>query len=269
MGAPFQRPVSPRRPFSSATATLRAASSLPTPDARHGVAFLPELLDFEGAVHLAHTLRSAPAVGVAGRTPSAAVSEARQRLASAERDARQPLRDPMTGGPLVSPEHLNRALAKAGAPAFRSRKAVALAGRELFGPVESRALSRIASLRRVVAEVRQELGAVIAASGPVAARIEQLDAALASATAARTDALVARAVSAIGDAFAAEFEHSVVALPKPCDEVPVASWLAEGGWVAEYTEQCERLVLASFLHERERVENVVRSTVGASAEEPA
>lgn len=269
MGTPFQRPVSPRRPFSSATATLRAASGLPAPDARHGAAFLPELLDFEGAVHLAHTLRSAPAGAVAGRTPNAAVSEARQRLASVERDARQPLRDPMTGAPLVSPERLDRALARAGAPASRSRKALALAGRELFAPVESRALARIASLRRAVAEVRHELGAVIAASGPVAARIEQLDAALASATAARTDALVARAVSAVGDAFAAELERAVIALPKACEEAPVASWLAEGGWVAEHVEQCERLVLASFLHERERVEMLVRSTIDASAEAPA
>src|SRR5690606_16114616 len=161
-----------------------------------------------------HTLRTAPTSAVSGRAPEAAVSEARQRLASAEHDARQPLRDPMTGGSLVPADRLERAPERAGAPATRSRQALAAAGREVFAPVEARALQRSASLRRLVAEVRHELGTVIAASGPVAARLEQLDAALAVATAARTEALIARAAGAVGDAFAAELERAVIALPK-------------------------------------------------------
>lgn len=234
---------------------------------RHGAEVLPELLDFEGAVQLAHVLRTRPASAIAGRTPAEALAEARERLAAAERDARQPLRDPRRGAPLVDAEDVERALAKAGAPAVRSRKPLALAARELFAPLEARTLQRITSLRRLVDEVRLELGPPIAASSPVAARLEQLDAALTGATVARSDALLARAVGAIGDAFAAELERVVTELPKPCAELPIAAWLAEGGFVAEHTSLCERLVLASFLHERARVDMLVRSTIGAPGRE--
>lgn len=260
MGPPYHRPASVRRPFSSATAALRRASP---GRGRHGGEFLAELLDFEGAVQLAQTL-DAPPAGPQGEvaSPDQAVARAQRRLAEVEREARLPLHDPHTGAPLVTAERIARVLARAGVPASRPRKAIDGAARELFGALEARTLQRIGSVRRVVAELRRELGPAIAASGPQAARLEQIDAALTVATAARESALVARAVGAVGDAFAADLERAVLALPKPCEELPVEAWAGEGGFVAEHVGRCESLALAAFVHERARVDMLVGNTLG-------
>ena len=259
MGPPYHRPASVRRPFSSATAALRRASP---GRGRHGGEFLAELLDFEGAVQLAQALDAPPASHGEVASPEQAVARAQRRLAEAEREARLPLHDPHTGAPLVTAERIARVLARAGVPASRPRKAIEGAARELFGALEARTLQRIGSVRRVVAEIRRELGPAVAASGAQAARLEQIDAALTGATAAREGALVARAVSAVGDGFAADLERAVLALPKPCEELPVAVWAGEGGFVAEHVGRCESLAFAAFVHERARVDMLVGNTLG-------
>lgn len=257
MGPPYHRPASVRRPFSSATAALRRASPA---RARHGAEFLAELLDFEGAVQLAQTLEAAPPEAPPATALEDAVARAQRRLEVAERESRLPLHDPHTGAPLVSAERIARVLEKAGAPAVRQRKALEGAARELFAPLEARTVQRIGAVRRVVAEIRRELGPAVAACGPQGARLEQLDAALTGATAARSEALVARAVGAVGDAFAADLERETLALPKPCLEVPAAAWAV--GFVAEHVARCEALAVAAFVHERARVDMLVRNTVG-------
>ena len=258
MGSLLHRHVSTRRPLSSATAALRAAA--PVGRARHGAALLVELLDFEGSVALAHVLATPP---LAPLTPLAgALTRARRQLAEVEEDARRPLCDPHTGASLVTAERVATALGRAGVPSARSKKAIEAAARELFAPLETRALKRIGSSRRLVAEARRDLCATVAASGPRGARLEQLDAALSAATAQRAEALVTRALGALGDAFAADLERAVLALPKPCPELPVAEWTEPGGFIAEHVARCEALVLASFLHERARLDMLVHSALG-------
>lgn len=254
---PLHRPVSLRRPLASATAALRG----PAPArVRHGAELLPELVDFEGAMQLAHALQTAPTPASALLPVDVALARAKRRLAAAEDEAREPLRA-LSGASFVPPERIERVLARAGVPQARRRKAIGNAARELFEPLETRTLQRIGSVRRLVGEVRRELGPVIAATGPEAARLEQLDAALGAATVARSDALLSRAVGALGDAFAADLEQAVIALPKPCPAIPVAAWTGEGGFVAEHVARCEGFVVAAFVHERARVDLLVRNTL--------
>lgn len=251
------RPSLGRRPFTRATADL------PRPDgarARHGTDVLPELLAFDGAVHLSQTLDSKPAP--LNRTPLAgAVDVARRRLAAAEREAREPLRDAHSDDPIITAERFARLLERAGAPATRSRKALGNAARELFAPLEARTLQRIAAVKRSVLEVRRDLVPTIVSRGPSAARLEQLDAALTQATAARTEGLVARAVGAVGDTLAEELERVVCELPRGTLELPIELWLGEQGFVTAHVARCEDLCLAAFLHERARLDMLVRHTL--------
>jgi len=254
--------VSIRRPLSSATTALRGAAPVRR---RHGAEFLAELLDFDGAVQLSRALEATPAPVAAPSSPELALARAQRRLTDVEREARLPLHDPHTGLTLVPASRLQRALERAGAPASRQRKAIAAAARELFAPVEARTVQRIATVRRLVREVREEIAPAVAASGPVAARLEQLDAALAGATAARSDALFGRAVISLGDGFAADLEQVVIELPRPCAGLPVAAWTGPGGVVADHIGRCEALIAAVFLHERARVDMLLRSTLQGPA----
>jgi hypothetical protein len=229
----------------------------------HGAELLPELLDFEGAIQLAHALQSAPRAARATMVPATAVDRARRQLAAAEREASQPLRDPHTGGSLIPAERIAQLLERAGLPTSRRRTAIASAARELFTPVETRALERIATVRRLLAQVRRELGPIIAASGSAAARLEQIDAVLVVATAARSEALVARAFAAVGAAFASELERAIRELPRAIDlELPVTAWAGEDGLVSAHVARCEALCVAAFVHERARVDMLVRHTLG-------
>ncbi len=259
VGPLLHRPTSTRRPLSSATAALRGSAP---GRGRRGEELLAELLDFEGAVQLARALEAGPPAALVASPPGGGVAHACRRLAEAEREARQPLLDLHTGASLISGARLLRALVGAGAPASRQRKALALAAQELFAPLEARTLQRIASVRRRVLDVREELGPVVAAGGPIAARLEKIDAALARATAARSHALFVRAVGTLGDAFAVDLERSVLALPKGCLALPVEAWTCAGGFVPEHVGRCESLVVATFLHERARVEMLVQNTLG-------
>ncbi|WP_236515443.1 DUF3348 family protein [Sandaracinus amylolyticus] len=229
---------------------------------RHGAELLPALLDFEGAVQLAQALETPPATTSAGWTPAEAITIARRRLESAEREVRRPLSDPRTGASFGAPERIAHFLERAGVPATRQRKAIASAAHELFAPLEAQMSRRITAVRQLVAEVRREIAPTIAASAPSAARLEQLDAALAQATSVRSDALFSRAIVAMRDAFAADLEVAVLALPKPCDEVPLAAWASARGPVGEHVARCEAFVVASFLHERARLDMLVRNTLG-------
>lgn len=270
LGPLFHRPVSPRRPLASATAALRASSQGSSSSqgrssparSRHGAELLPELLDFEGAVQLAQALETTPSAASASWGASEAIAIARQRLASAERDVRRPLSDPRTGASFAAPDRIAHALERAGVPATRQRKAIASAAHDLFAPLETQMLRRITAVRQLVAEVRREIAPTIAASAPNAARLEQIDAALGQATSARSDALFSRAIVAMRDAFAADLEVAVLALPKPCDEVPLATWASPSGPVGEHVARCEAFVVASFLHERARLDMLVRNTLG-------
>ncbi len=253
---PSTRPAVARRPFTRATADLPRAESGPP---RHGTDVLPELLAFGGAVHLAQTLDSKP-TPLEGAPLTGAVDIARRRLGAAERDAYAPLSE-SSGEPLVSRERFARVLARTGAPATRARKPLANAARELFGPIEARTLQRVAAIRRDITHVRRDLGPTILTRGPSAARLEQLDAALAQATAARCENLVARAVAAVGESFAAALERLVVELPRDAPELPLEEWLGPDGFVAAHVARCEELCVATFVHERARVDMLVRHTL--------
>src|SRR5690606_17140432 len=102
----------------------------------------------------------------------------------------------------------------------------------------------------------------VAATGPIGARLEALDAALSAATEARADALADRAIGAAGESFAADLEGAVIALPRPCEAMPLAAWVGPGGFVAELAARCEGLIVATFLHERARLDMLAASTLG-------
>lgn len=267
MGPLFQRPASARRPFATAVAALDRAvrsgvRSAPYAAGRRGAELLPELLGLDGAVQMARALDAAAVPATDAPSAADALAHARRRLSEAERDARRPLGDAGSGAPLVPSARLERALERAGAPASRQRRALATAARELFTPIEGRVAQRIGTVRRLVRAVRDGLGPALAATGPIGARLEALDAALHGATMARTDALVDRSIAAAGDAFAADLEAAVIALPRPCDAMPIAAWLAPGGFVADLTVRCEGLIVATFLAERARVDMLVANTLG-------
>lgn len=251
--------VGARRPLATATASLRRGAA---ERVLHGAELLPDLIAFDGAVQLAHTLKGTPAPsGLAAPRSAEALERARRRLATIEREARSPLVDPHTGASLVPIERVAQALERAGLPAARRKKAIASAAAELFALAESRALQRIASIRSQVALVRRELGPTVAACGASAARLEQLDAQLGVATAAKVEALVGRAVLAVGDALAAELERVALALPRDAAELPLDAWAGEGGLVPEHVAQLEAIGVAVYFHERARLEMLVRATL--------
>lgn len=270
MGPLFHRPTSARRPLTRAVAALRGPARRPVSGGgRHGAELLPELLGLDGAVQLARAVDAARAASkppVADATSDGARAEAlahaRRRLAEAEREARRPLQGDVAGATLVPAARLERALQRAGAPASRQRRALAAAARDLFTPIEARIGQRISAVRRHVRAIRDDVGPAAAAAGPLAARLEALDAALAAATSARADALVDRAIAAAGDAFAEDLEAAVIGLPRPCDAMPIAAWTGAGGFVGELAARCEGLIVATFLHERARLDMLVASTLG-------
>ncbi len=222
--------------------------------------FLAELLDLDGTVQLARAVQSVPTVLEDRPSPADAMAEARHHLLGAEREARATLQSE-GGAALVSAARILGLLARAGVPGNRQRKVISTAGRELFAPVAARTLQRVIAVRRRVADARVAIAPAIVARGPVEARLEQIDAAIVSATAARSAVLFATAVAALGDAFAADLERAVLAL-RTGDAIPAEAWVAPDGLLTQHVGRCEALIGATHRHERARLDNLVESTLG-------
>jgi len=236
---------------------------------RHGAEFLAELLDFKGAVELARALDTATTASrPCATTTTEELGQARQHVEAAEREARRAL-DDRPSDPLVPAARVDAVLRRALTRAPRHRAMVG-AVRELFVPVETRTLQRIVSVRRLIRDARSALALAIAAGGSTAGRLGQIDAALTAATAARSDALVARAVGALGESFASDVERAMLAqaspsratVTLPTEETPSDVALAAVAIATDYVARCETFVVATYLHERSRLDMLVSAALG-------
>lgn len=270
MGLLFERAAAVRRPLSRATASLGGTSA---GRGRRGAEFLAELLDFRGAVELSRALEARPAglapapppslqppiaPAPASLVPPEQLATVRRLLDRAEREARRPLDDRQA---LLSAARIDGVLQKLFARPAR-RHAVTAAAREAFAPLESRVRERVVVVRRLARDAREEAGGMVAASGPTGARLEQLDAALHAATAARVDALFVRAVAALAEGFAVDMERTFAELPRPARGEPVGPWAGASKLAADHVARCESFVVAVFQHERMRIDMLVSSVLG-------
>src|SRR4051812_32808494 len=151
------RPFRPlRRPLMEATAVLRERGKGGW--GRYVGDVLADLLDFAGTVSLAQALGASPVQGACDASAALSVAaHAERELASAEGAARQPLRDPRTRGPLLSPERVEEELSASAAITTRKRKAIDAAARSLWVPLAEATSSRIEHVRHIVAAIRDEL----------------------------------------------------------------------------------------------------------------
>ncbi|WP_437674727.1 hypothetical protein [Sorangium sp. So ce131] len=262
------------RPLAAAAAAVAGDPRAPAAEFSDPAAVLARLMDLHGSISLARELSlldrppapSAPAATEGARAAVRALAADRlgeltaalDQLFSAPFQRRNKLPDAPAvlatleqTGALVPP---------------RGRGALASAAGQLwepFGELVTRALNRV---RQETRALREELAPSLRALGPAAARLERLDAAIASATQKRRERALGELVPGLSRCFARGFRAAVLALPEAVEIDHVAGWFGRDQWLGREVQRMELVVQAVLAHEAGRLLALVD---GAAAGAPA
>lgn len=248
-----------------AKALAEAPSSVPASASAPGdpAAFLAKLMDLRGSVELAQRLsildRPLPSNGAVNPDARARLRAfAAERLEAVRDDVARVFADPFARrNKLPTPDDVVSILINGGALIERRGKAVSAAAESVWAPCGELITRSLDRVRFEMAALREEIGPPLAALGPVAARLERLDAALFGATAKGRQQLEDRLVAALARSFAARFAAAVAALPGATAPAHLAPWFAAGGLVRAEILRGRDVVLGVFAHERRRIEALV------------
>lgn len=243
-------------------------------------AVLARLMDLHGSVALARDLAALDRGGAEGAGPrgvggpaggvSAQAAEVRAlveaRLAELAAAIDHTFDEPFQRRNRVpGPEEVHAVLEQAGGAAAgaRARPPAAAASQiwEPFGELATRAIGRI---RFEMRSLREEVAPALRASGPDAARLERLDAALATATQGGRERVIDRLIPALEARFVRQLREAAAALPGPARAEDVAAWFAPGGWIRGELERMRRVIEAVLSHEAGRL-LALAEAVGAGA----
>jgi hypothetical protein len=160
---------------------------------------------------------------------------------------------------LPSAAQIHAALAQAGALTTRIGRPIAAAVEAIwppFGELYSLWLDRIGFEARVL---RDEITPLLQGLGPVAARLERLDAALLGATAKGRAELLGKLLPGLARSFALTLSRAVASLPAVATPAHIAAWTVAPGWLRPEIARARAVVLAVLAHERGRLEGLVGS----------
>ncbi|WP_242515549.1 hypothetical protein [Sorangium cellulosum] len=261
------------RPLAAAVAALAEGPRASRPGASDPAAVLAGLMDLHGSVSLARELslldrRAAPPAPPASDEARAGVRElAADRLGELAEALDHVFAAPFQRrNRLPDAEAMLAILEQTGALSTRPR-----AGRELasaagqiwepFGELAARSLGRI---RLETRALREELAPALRALGPGAARLEQLDAAIASATQKRRERALGELVPGLARCFARGLRAAVAALPEEVRLEHVAAWFGQGSWLGRELQRMELVVQAALAHEAGRLLALVDGAVAGA-----
>jgi len=223
---------------------------------------LANLMDFPGSVALADLLQgSLPPVPV---HPDAESLGDRLLLdAQARLDTLEPLvLKPLTGrrSPEVpAPHELLHTVLRHGLDTDRGEHVAHRIADDLGAPFRSALGLSLRQAQAHVATLRWEITHDLRNLGPRADQLERLDAALSRAMQGKIGELLDRMEHAAHLTFVRACLHAVDALPDTLDEVCLAHWSAEDGWLTRYRERCVRMAKALFGHLRRSLEGLMRA----------
>lgn len=255
-----QLPLLPAGPIGAAVGPFAEGEDQPIDPA----AMLAELIDLRGGVLLAERLSTfdEPPPSAPPTTPEEvrgllreAVADVEARLAEA---FAQPLRPRYR---LPDPSRAHAILERTGVFATRKGKPLRVAGRALWSPFGDFVETHTKRARFALRDLRADLVLPLRGLGPEAARLEQLDAVLAEATAPAAEQLLRRVPLACEQAFTRALRdalRTLPAAPMPADLEPA---FTEGGWVRAQLAYACRLAAALVEHDRRRLESLVEGCV--------
>lgn len=257
------------RPLVAAVSAVAGGAHAPHAQWSDPAAVLSRLMDLHGSVSLARELslleRSAPP------PPPGALADVRalaqDRLGELAAALDQVFAAPFQRrNKLPGPDVVLSTLEQTGALAARSGRALAGAAGQLwepFGELAARAFGRI---RLETRALREELAPSLRALGPAAARLERLDAAIASATQKGRDRALGELAPALARCFSRGLSAAVAALPEEVRLEHVAGWYGPEAWLGREIQRMELVVQAVLAHETGRLLALVDGAVaGASA----
>ncbi|MEP7120856.1 MAG: hypothetical protein ABJE95_08105 [Byssovorax sp.] len=225
-------------------------------------AFLARRMDLRGSVDLARQLAVIDRGAAAATTsPEAAIrlrALVRSRLGELKLGVDRVFSEPFQRrNKLPAPAQFHATLAETGALATRIVRPVAAAVDTLwapFGELYTLWLDRVGYEARVL---RDEITPAIHALGPVAARLERLDAALLGATAKGRAELLNKLIPGLARSFARTLSNAIASLPVAATPAHVEAWAVAPGWLRPEIARGHAVVAAVLAHERGRLEGLV------------
>jgi hypothetical protein len=228
----------------------------------HPSEVLAMLMDFSGSVALAELLHAppstTPAPPDAGRRARALHDEVRARLDTILPVVLRPLngvRAPRSPGPEKLFETIVRVSGGPGrAPA---PQAVAGLARELGAPLRAALAASVRQARVQVAGMRADIAAPLQQLGPMADRLERIDAALSRSIEAKLTRLFERMEHTAELSFERALAQACAALPPEFGAADLVGWAADSGFIEHHRSRCEHVTLALFGHLRRGLEGLL------------
>ncbi len=249
----------------SLAAAASALSDGPPPAAlapADPAAFLARRMDLRGSVDLARQLaaidRSPAPTTVDPEAAARLRAVVRTRLGELKISVDRTFSEPFQRrNKLPAPAQIHATLEQTGALAARSGRPVAAAVDTLwapFGELYTLWLDRIGYEVRLL---RDEITPAIHALGPLAARLERLDAALLGATAKGRAELLDKLIPGLARSFARTLESAIGSLPAAATSAHIEAWAVSPGWLRPEIARGHAVVAAVLAHQRGRLEGLV------------
>jgi hypothetical protein len=254
------------------------AAPRPLPSAANGdpAVFLARRMDLHGSIALAAALEAFEAEPPPFEpTDPAAIAHVEEILARGLLELRQVVDRALVSalppharskipGPKALAELLEESAIVGGggvkaAAGERSARAVEAAIRAVWAPLSDLLHRGLERARAEARALREMLAEPLRALGPGAARLEQLDAALARATERGTAPLFAGLGRMAEEAFARELRPHVVRLSPTPDAAELAAWFAPRGALSEAVLSLRRVIAGAADFERRRIEALVHA----------
>jgi hypothetical protein len=252
-----------------------APRPLPSSSSGDPAVFLARRMDLHGSVALAAALEAFEAEPPAFEpTDPAAIAHVEEILARGLLELRQVVDRALVSalppharskipGPKALAELLDEAAVVGGGGAAaageRSARAIESTIRAVWAPLSDLLHRGLERARAEARALREMLADPLRALGPGAARLEQLDAALARATERGTAPLFAGLGRMAEEAFARELRPHVVRLSPSPDAAELAAWFAPRGALPEAVLSLRRVIAGAADFERRRIEALVHA----------
>lgn len=225
-------------------------------------ATLAALIDLAGGVALAEGLADldAPAATAAGDAQAIfhdAVAHIEAQLADAFANAWRP-RYRLPGPARALQTWQDAGVSEAPTRGAR-KKALKTMARVLWAPFTEFLETQLKRARFALRDLAQEVTPILAAHGPDAARLIQLDAALTAGTRQQVEAIYRRVPLAWARTFERLLLDNAATLPEAPRAEAFAPWFSEDGWVRRNLTDGQRLVTELVARERRKLAALVQA----------
>lgn len=248
--------MDPAKRLGSGPLTAAAISLTPAAegvDAIHADAAvtLAGLMDLRGSVEIARRLpgkiRAIPRqIGGAGDGRIAARVD--EEIARVKASTERRFADAFgRRGKIPSADLVLEALEQTGSLADRGGRSLTAAAARIWAPFRDLTAGSVARIGAEVRAIREAIARLLRDRG---SELEQLDAALRTATAGGRARIVEALIDGLGAGFSRHLEAEVKALPPTVTQSDLEPWLRGGGILRREAARCEAVALGILAHER-------------------